>query len=294
MIHTMKNIWTKFREVFLPWFTVGMVALSGNWAAEAIPTTLQVWWQTHSLGSFSPARTLSVLFFVGSMVALYWQRNTFFKPRTRYLRNETPAPRKHLVLFLSDLRDNIEYDNGIPKGLILSGDLTADLAAMVAHKESTGQPWPWEMGLRGIRVHIDRLETVTVACSTRTICDVGKFLAILRRYRELDGIACHILHHGGERLAVNFEDFAAETLPGLDFESFDQLSDTLWSYLKRRKFPEEEVMIDFTGGQKVTSVVAAAMTFNRRIRAQYVRTHRPWDAASYDVIHAVFDTGTPG
>ncbi len=29
-------------------------------------------------------------------------------------------------------------------------------------------------------------------------------------------------------------------------------------------------MIDFTGGQKVISVVAAAVTFNRRIKTQYV------------------------
>jgi sigma54-dependent transcription regulator len=82
-----------------------------------------------------------------------------------------------------------------------------------------------------------------------------------------------------------------------NFESFDELSKAMWmlirKYLKDNQ-PEKDIMIDFTGGQKVTSVVAAAVTFNRKIKAQYVQTKSPWDVLSFDVIHASSDTGSFG
>jgi len=49
-------------------------------------------------------------------------------------------------------------------------------------------------------------------------------------------------------------------------------------------------MIDFTSGQKPTSIVAATLTFNRKIKAQYVQTNDPWRVLSYDVVYATTDT----
>ena len=84
---------------------------------------------------------------------------------------------------------------------------------------------------------------------------------------------------------------------GFNFEHFDELSDAL-AYLLRKfrrgKFTDSDIMIDFTGGQKVTSVVAAAITFNRSIKAQYVQTNDPWKAISYDILLASPDTGGLG
>lgn len=81
---------------------------------------------------------------------------------------------------------------------------------------------------------------------------------------------------------------------GWDFERFDDLSKAileLFKIFRRQRVPDEQVMIDFTGGQKVTSVVAAAVTFNRRSKAQYVQTNKPWNVVSYDVMMASSDTG---
>jgi hypothetical protein len=47
------------------------------------------------------------------------------------------------------------------------------------------------------------------------------------------------------------------------------------------KFQEDEIMIDFTGGQKVTSVVAAYISANSKVKAQYVQTNDPWQVKSY-------------
>ncbi len=53
---------------------------------------------------------------------------------------------------------------------------------------------------------------------------------------------------------------------------------------KRRRVSDDRIMIDFTGGQKVTSVVAASVTFNRTIKAQYIQTNTPHEVISYDIL----------
>ena len=81
-------------------------------------------------------------------------------------------------------------------------------------------------------------------------------------------------------------ELANRPLEGWDFEAFDDLSRALLHRLrmfKRMEVNEKEIMIDFTGGQKVTSVVAAMVTINRRVKTQYVQTNRPWNVAGYDI-----------
>ncbi len=293
----LKLLRTQGKE-FLPWATAALLALSTNWAADAIPPTLWACW--HWLATrgermpFDVGRAGAIGFFALSLFALYKQRSTFFKPRTRFLRNEKPEPRKCLILFLSDLRGDVAYVDGIPEGLTLSGDLDADLQAMAEYKNRTKKPWAWEMGLRGIRAHLGRLETVTVVCSTRTIHYAHHFLAILNCYKVLGLVSKNVLTKEGELSNSEVTTVSLKDHSGIDFESFDQLSDCLWAFIRQSSYPEEEVMIDFTGGQKVTSVVAAALTSNRKFKAQYVQTNEPWEPISYDVVHAVFESGSMG
>jgi len=64
---------------------------------------------------------------------------------------------------------------------------------------------------------------------------------------------------------------------GWEFEDFDDLCDgllELFRLLDDRGVPNREITVDLTGGYKVTSVVAAAVTFNRDVMAQYVQTER--------------------
>ncbi|MDR4497190.1 MAG: hypothetical protein MRK02_04590 [Candidatus Scalindua sp.] len=73
----------------------------------------------------------------------------------------------------------------------------------------------------------------------------------------------------------------------------DKLSDdTLFLQVKsffirkaeEKYISENEIMVDITGGQKPTSIVGISVTFNRKIKAQYVQTGDPYDVLSYDVI----------
>ena len=69
---------------------------------------------------------------------------------------------------------------------------------------------------------------------------------------------------------------------------------TLLQEFKKKKYYDEDIVIDFTGGQKMTSIVAISMTVNRKINAQYVQTNDPWGVLSYNVRHTPSDTGDFG
>ena len=60
--------------------------------------------------------------------------------------------------------------------------------------------------------------------------------------------------------------------------------DNLLREFRSKEYAEKDIMIDITGGQKPTSIVGAAMTFNLKIKAQYVQTNKPWGVRSYDVV----------
>ena len=84
---------------------------------------------------------------------------------------------------------------------------------------------------------------------------------------------------------------------GWDFERFDDLSRAVLHLVrafKPQRVSDDQIMIDFTGGQKVTGVVAAAVTFNRTIKAQYVQTNHPYDVISYDILMGSPETGGLG
>jgi len=74
---------------------------------------------------------------------------------------------------------------------------------------------------------------------------------------------------------------------GLDFEDYDELAGVLsrlFRQLQDQGVPERSIMVDFTGGQKVTSVAAVATTFDLDISAQYVQTGGKKEVYSYDMV----------
>src|SRR5207253_2024884 len=79
------------------------------------------------------------------------------------------------------LKGPIPYRDGIPDGLILTGNMEADLEAMADYKQ--GKPfWKWEMPLRAIKHHLGRLRTITLICSPESLTHVHWFGQIMRNY----------------------------------------------------------------------------------------------------------------
>lgn len=288
---------SKAREL-LPWAIGALVVLSSNLAASGFLETFEVW-ASGERGIICYSRIAYIASFFIALCLLYWQRRAFLPPRTRLLANEPAEHRKHLVLFLSNLPDHLAQSAGIPDGLMLSNDLEQDLLMIEEHKRRKPLDpiarWSWEMPLRAIREHLGVLESVTLICSRESLPQAPLFLSICGRYRQLEQINFDLLAQDRSRpvLRSGRDLPALDSCEGWDFESFDQLSRALWTLLKKfrkRKYPDDEIMIDFTGGQKVTSIVAATMTFNRQIKAQYVQTNDPWRVLSYDVVYATTDT----
>lgn len=182
-----KRVWVALR-LWYPWFIASLVVLSSNWAATVIFDAVNLWMKGEA-GVLSILRLCYVAVFVVSVCLLYHQRGAFFPLQTRRLPAE---PRKHLVLFLSNLHKQLEESGGKPQELVLTNDLDRDILTMEEMKQRKPPvKWSWEMPIRGIRHHLDRntLQTVTLICSAESLSQAHLFLDICRRYEPLKKIA---------------------------------------------------------------------------------------------------------
>lgn len=287
-----------------PWVSGGIVAISVGVVSNGLYEWVQAWLS----GTPIPRRLLlsssgSVFVFILSAWALYRSRSLLYAPRTRYMTNESAEQRECVVIFLSHLRvDRGEFIDGVPRGIRMTGNLESDLEELVRLKEdpagSVRIQWSWEMSLRAIRHHIGTLRVLVVVCSEESIEQIEWFLAVLRRYPVLEGLSVWTAVKGvGDRAEFVAETSVLSPRRGWNFEAFDDLSRALLDvieFLRRQGARESDIMIDFTGGQKVTSVVAAAVTFNRPTKTQYVQTNKPYRVISYDVLLGTSDTGGLG
>jgi hypothetical protein len=274
------------REYYWPWVIAAMTALSANWAANAIQDSVEVWWSGGSI-RISLGRTVAVISFICFCILFVRNKKRFFAPRTRYLTdNEAPEQRKCLFLFLS-INERNPFKGGLPEGLELGfTHLGTDLQKIWDAKTAdSSKRCNCEMPLRAIWHHI----------STLNIC--------LRYERLKKQFAFLVLGCKDGRPFLydpqsitrteKFKPgtFKHEGLEGLSFDSFDMLTKALRHAFCKLKVPEEDIMIDITGGKKPNSVVGAAVTFNTRIKAQYVDTEGKNQVRSYDVLYVTADTG---
>lgn len=156
------------------------------------------------------------------------------------------------------------------------------------------------MPLQAISHHLKgrTLQTVLLLCSSESFQQVHWFRQILARYPGFGDVSVKVLAKERSRPVVIDcplkPPLESQAIEGWNFDSFDELSRAieflLTTYAKSAHISEEQIMIDFTGGLKVTSVVAAAATFNRKVKAQYVHT-KSLKVQSYDVVVASPETG---
>jgi len=210
-----------------------------------------------------------------------------FRPRDVAIgARKTAAPHPHVVVFLSALDPRGTFVEGVPDGLALTTDLSADLEEMVRRKPAIR--WPREMPLRGLYHHREALTSVTLICSKESLPQAGWFVALLGRYAaafpRLTSDACRLLLHSGVRVPVSA---APPADASWDFEDYQQLFDGLnrmMGRFARAGVREPDVMLDVTGGQKTNTVVGAILTVNRRSKFQYVQTNPPHAVIAYDLV----------
>ena len=220
-----------------------------------------------------------------------------WRPRTRGQAGRWLAskqPRSHLVLFLSNVitdangKKNAEPDGG-PKGTSLTGDLDVDLEHLAGRD---GTYWPWEQMLRAIRAHLPVLCDVYCVCSQKSLPQATLFGRIVKSYRSFDGVSLHKVYHCRNGLCVvaasrNIAQEPSEEPAGFNFEDYDQLAPALRQLITDligQGVSESSIVVDFTGGQKVASVVAMTQTYDSEVVAQYVQTGGAKDVYCYDIV----------
>jgi hypothetical protein len=216
-----------------------------------------------------------------------------WRPRTRGQFGRWLArqqPRSHLVVFLSNVIVGANAkQGGEPLKVNLTGDLDSDLEQLA----QSGRPfWPWEQMLRAMRVHVPVLEHVYCLCSQESLPQAMWFSGIVQRYESFRGATLHIVYHGHQSLCIvsaytPIAEYKSKDPAGFDFEDYDQLAPAirrLIAELTAQGIPKSSIVVDFTGGQKVTSVVAVTETYDSEIVAQYVQTGGAKDVYCYDVV----------
>ncbi len=272
---TIRRLRARFPE-FKFWLAGALTAIAANAAASELKLAFDHFVFKRPTPNLD---ALSVLTYVGlfalAVYCLYRQRGILFYPRTRLRQNEKPPQREHLILFVSNLRSNAVGPDGLPPGFTPSPNLPDDFQSLVEQKSRGGTPWPWEMILRGMIHHVPRLRGVSLICSHDSIRQVHLLGNILRKYAVFRDVKLRVVVRRDR--GIDLVD--CPTTPfergGWEFENFDDLSDAILALLQMlndRDIEDRQIMIDFTGGYKVTSVVAASVTFNRNLRAQYVQT----------------------
>lgn len=237
---------------------------------------------------------LFALYLAGFFVCgafLYMRRNSVLTVHSRYVEQQavSGAKRRHLILMLSHVEDETLAETGwFPRGVAWSDppSLEADLKAINDVKKPGQRNWPWEMPLRAIQEQLPDVREVTLVCSPDSIRQAPAFCERVRRYDRLDvavwcardGILSRVVPDAGPLQDCEGFDFA-KRLDDVSAAVTDLLNDMHFV----RGIDPREIMVDFTGGQKPVSFVAAAATLRGEVLAQYVDT-RELKTIVYDLV----------
>lgn len=280
-------------DTLSPWLVGACVALTSQWAAPAIQDIIE---KGIHQEKFKHDLCYIAAFFLSLWVFAKITKQ-HFKARTKELQVvNNPEQCSHLILFLSTTRP-------LPSDIQLKNNglesLKSDLEIITKHKEAetsnNKRPgyWAWEMPLRAIQYHIrthDRpvLKKIIIVCSEQSLEQYPEFQKIITNYLKDSSIKTDLLLKTDlQKTYLDPYSDKNSKLNGIDFEDFDDLTKHLHNAintLSKKGVKREQIMIDFTSGQKVTSVVAATLTYNSNIKAQYIST-KTLQVKGYDIVY---------
>jgi hypothetical protein len=262
--------WTVFGKGFLPWLAGDAAVLSLYGTGSAI----HAWFGRHDFPVLA-AVVYALVLVLSTVFIARWPDNVLtFRPR--YVGQVThPNPRSHLILILS----NVDDENR-PATVAWSDppDLAKDLDALVQAKKSERLFWKWEMPLRAIRTHEGVIRSLTLLCSPQSIRQAPRFAGLVRSYSPFTDLNVAVwVNRDGQLEMVAAEQSTLESCSAFDFsEDLDDLSAALTDLLNHlfvNHVRSSDIVIDFTGGQKPISFVAAAATLRGDVLAQYIDTN---------------------
>lgn len=200
--------------------------------------------------------------------------------------------RTHLIITLSEVKDEkYRESRWRPPAALVDWsdppDPARDLdALMEAKKARRIDPWPWEMTLRAILAHDLKLRSVTLICSPQSIAQASAFRDWIAEYPVIMprvSIGVWV-----ERETLDATEESLREQKGVEFDKVNELSTAMTDLLNHlihiQNVPPAEIVIDFTGGKKPVSFVAAAATLRGDVLAQYVDTTEPHTPRAYNLV----------
>ncbi len=290
-----KRSWIRAHE---HWIVAIFFVLLAGWAADAIKDTVDELW--HGARFFW--RAVIVLIFAVTSWRLYRLKTRFFDLQLEEMvPDEHPYKRKVVICFLSTIHGDRAVklaDDGVNLlfrncAIPLSDEMFRRFSELRIQDPSC--TWPWEVLFRMVHYHRDALQRVVLVCSRQTIADAPLFGQLFSRFvgqgswPERPQLEVLIPRRGS--FATVGTDYAFRADDGFDFhDDFAQISlgiQHVISGLEHDGYRKSDIAIDFTGGTKVTSIVAAGLTFNNSIQAQHVR-YREGDlqVVGYDMVYS--------
>lgn len=279
------------------WLVAVFWVLMAGWGADAIKDSVEAKFPDH----IYYWRGFILLLFSLTTWRLYALKNRFFDLQLEeMLPDDNPKKRKILVCFLSETPGNRrahldEEGTLIFRNHKLAFDHTMFDAFAKIRAQEPGYYWPWEVLFRMIYHHREVLQKVVLVCSCETIKNAAGFGQMFNQFVSKG--------HWPERPYVKIcvprrgtyvtvgTDSPIRPEDGFNFsEDFTTMTEGIQTVIARLEdegYRKSDIAIDFTGGTKVTSIVAAGLTFNNRIQAQYVKVKSgELEVAGYDMVYS--------
>ncbi len=242
-------------SVVLTFFVILALALIAGWFPDGLTAYIQ---KDYQLATIQLSTSIVLLFFL--LVFGYWT----LKPGKFKVISDIPVPKKALVLFLSNLKE--EDNNKIIQEIERIEGSSIDEKLNFINK---GILRPWRMPLEAIKYHLSRLEKLAIITSSKSHPQVDAFKFLIEK----------VFGNQAEKITIKEKHLKT-------FENANELFtllDEIFQELEKEGIKSKDVIVDVTSGQKINSIVGAFMTLLYDDREfQYISTN-DYKVKSYDV-----------
>ena len=248
--------WLSLAFLFL---TVLVLSLVAGW----FPDGLSAIFFEHRLKQGLIMVGVSVIFLLLILLFARWLAGSY-----RYeVYSTTPSRKKMLVLFLSNLRGDVETLNGELNRLLERLSRAGSSGEKLELINSSLSFRSWRMPLEAVGFHLPVLERVVVITSKESSPQFPLFKRLVGElYPELKP---------SDVKEVRVDDFE-------DFNSVQEAIERVYDVLKSANYRNRDVILDITGGKKIVSIVGALLSLNPGREFQYIST-TDYTVKSYDV-----------
>ncbi|GIU72542.1 MAG: hypothetical protein KatS3mg003_2026 [Candidatus Nitrosocaldaceae archaeon] len=250
---------------------ITLTIIGGNWLSMIPTDTLPfiISSEDNKIFSIAIAMLISISVLAIGLILTYSGRHTLIDLSVSKKRAN---PKRCMIIFLSYPSPNFKIEKGnntiLKDGsneIILTGNLDDDI-------NKIGIKWNWQQLLRALQPHKDSLEYIYLIASyskngKNSIDSVNDAKMLIQTYFN------NIIIDSNEK-GIDFN----------DYESIITHLDIVIDELKKR-YNEQDIVIDITGGTKIASIAGASATLNKKVTFQYVDTNEPYDIHEFNVVH---------